>query len=158
MNDWLVPSIKKTFAAKTTEELQAILRGRNRELYSDEAFEAVRLILTDRGIAMPKDERSGSSSQEPERSNAAWLLLPAISLCVAAFGAAHDRDFFRWPDPALVTIPACLIIGAIPSGLLKLWASRLSSIVKILLTVPLVVILAAVAFILFLGLALHGPS
>lgn len=49
MNETLVGTVRKSFEAKSTDELLAIWNDENRDQYADEAFEAVRRILGERG-------------------------------------------------------------------------------------------------------------
>jgi membrane-associated HD superfamily phosphohydrolase len=53
MNERLIQQIRSSMEAKSTEELLKIWEENNREEYSDEAFEAIKQLLTERGITLP---------------------------------------------------------------------------------------------------------
>lgn len=53
MDDELISSIKDNFKDKTSEELQEIISKNNVDEWSDEAFEAARLILKERNLEIP---------------------------------------------------------------------------------------------------------
>ena len=54
MDSKLVQIIKINFSDKDTTELLDIWNSNDRKSYSDEAFEAIRLILTERGLTVPQ--------------------------------------------------------------------------------------------------------
>jgi len=49
-----IDQIKMRFGSKDTAELIEIWKANNREAYSDEAFEAIKLLLGDRSVALPQ--------------------------------------------------------------------------------------------------------
>ncbi|MGE5693368.1 MAG: DUF4282 domain-containing protein [Candidatus Zixiibacteriota bacterium] len=66
MDSKLVQQIRKTMELKSTEELLQIQREDDRSKYSDEAFEAIRLLLTERGQIV---KTQPSSQNEVVRRN-----------------------------------------------------------------------------------------
>lgn len=61
MDKKMVENIRKNMEAKTTEELQQIWKENNRNEYSDEAFEAIRQLLSEREKTSPPPLRLGLS-------------------------------------------------------------------------------------------------
>ncbi|MFA5374779.1 MAG: tetratricopeptide repeat protein [Dehalococcoidia bacterium] len=74
----LVKIIKINFGDKDTTELLDIWNNNDRKSYSDEAFEAIRLILTERGMTVPQppvyvpiEEKANRQSKDVKRLDAA---------------------------------------------------------------------------------------
>lgn len=56
MNRQLITTIKEKFKEKSNEELICIYQKNQRYDYSDEAFEAMKIILRERNLEIPKQE------------------------------------------------------------------------------------------------------
>ncbi|NCO68443.1 MAG: hypothetical protein COY75_01580 [Nitrospirae bacterium CG_4_10_14_0_8_um_filter_41_23] len=57
MNLKLIQQIHSNMESKSTEELLKIWEGNNKEQYSEEAFEAIKQLLIERGAALPPQKK-----------------------------------------------------------------------------------------------------
>ncbi len=63
MNVELIDQIKQNMEQRTTEELLAIWIQNNRKKWSDEAFEAIIRVLTERGVYLPNQQDPSEAAQ-----------------------------------------------------------------------------------------------
>ena len=134
MNTKRVEELKRNLGPKNTAELLEIWNMNDRKSYTDEAFEVIRLILTERGVAIPKQSmyvpvedqslnKQVSSIQQPTSTRfkvaLAFLIIGAL-LLLAAFGcivicAGSDiEDCYDQLTFGLIGVPvgfAFLLVG-----------------------------------------------
>ena len=95
MNDKLVQQIKKNFAAMETEALVQIVEERDNEQYSEDAFEAIKQILSERGQNVPY---SASELKEIYDSMATEQLIEIL----------NENDISQYPGKAFEVIKKIL--------------------------------------------------
>lgn len=87
MGQDIVSTVRKNLEAKSSEELLKIWEENDRSQWTDEAFEAVKQILLERGRQLPPQStaREAVVAGKPLVGIGGWLIFPAIALCLAPF-------------------------------------------------------------------------
>jgi hypothetical protein len=107
-----VEQIKTSLAAKTTEKLRAALERHDKSEYTDQAFEAMRQILTERGIdaslagveTPQRNPLTGEVSASPSRTN---VIRDVVVTDIKMPFGSMVVFMVKW---AIASIPALIIL------------------------------------------------
>jgi len=83
MNSDLAEQIKDNLSKKTTEELLSIWAENDRTEWSEEAFAAIHVLLTDRGAAIPSQKNidaNGAKGVAPEKKGSIFAVIIYFAL------------------------------------------------------------------------------
>jgi len=131
MNAKLVENIARNMRPKDTPELLSIYTENDGEQYSQEAFEAIRQLLRERGqsipaqkeTALPKEETAVSSAEIEKSvkiSRNTLLIWGCIGTALWFFAGAEDRRIISANFDPIKPLLWFLIYGGLAIGLLML--------------------------------------
>lgn len=128
MNEKQVQDIVTHLRSKATEELQAIWKKNDRREYSDEGFEAVKRLLTERRAEMPAQDQPvlpksastnepikcpGCGSQRVKKRFFGGSKGGAIACFVLGFFLAYDELRRPHGDPTVLVLTLVFVLAGI---------------------------------------------
>lgn len=122
MDKRMIEDIRQNLASKSTDDLLRIWKENDRERWSDAAFEAVRQILTERGLELPAQDTPTTGTQPaapPPRKASRGFLVWGAFLAVGFFFSRQGQHALS--SGSLTVIFVSLLGLALSLGICIFW-------------------------------------